>query len=47
MRYGSTGALVLLCCWIPGGACREDWTEFRGPTGPGNATATGLPIHWG
>lgn len=25
----------------------ENWPEFRGPTGQGIATATGLPISWG
>lgn len=24
----------------------EDWTEFRGPTGQGHSTATGLPAEW-
>ena len=24
----------------------EDWTEFRGPTGQGHASAVGLPLHW-
>lgn len=24
-----------------------DWTEFRGPTGQGHATAKGLPLKWG
>ena len=25
---------------------RADWPQFRGPTGTGHATATGLPLHW-
>jgi len=25
---------------------RADWPQFRGPTGDGHATATGLPLHW-
>jgi outer membrane protein assembly factor BamB len=24
-----------------------DWTQFRGPTGQGISTETGLPVHWG
>lgn len=29
-------------------ACAESlWPEFRGPTGQGHSTATGLPIEWG
>ncbi|MSU22570.1 MAG: serine/threonine protein kinase [Opitutus sp.] len=24
----------------------EDWPEFRGPTGQGHSTATGLPVEW-
>lgn len=24
----------------------ENWSEFRGPTGQGRSTATGLPVHW-
>jgi outer membrane protein assembly factor BamB len=42
----------LLCCLI--GALNpqrrvfaEDWTEFRGPTGQGHSSVTGLPIQWG
>jgi len=51
MRVGSTFAAILLCCafesWSPGTqAFGEDWTEFRGPTGQGHSTVTGLPTHW-
>lgn len=46
MRYGSTGAMVLLCQLFAGGAFAEDWTEFRGPTGQGLSTARRLPTHW-
>ncbi|MBI5387581.1 MAG: PQQ-binding-like beta-propeller repeat protein [Verrucomicrobia bacterium] len=24
----------------------EQWNQFRGPTGQGTSTATGLPVHW-
>ncbi len=27
-------------------AIAEDWTEFRGPTGQGHSTTTGLPTNW-
>ncbi|MBI4660529.1 MAG: PQQ-binding-like beta-propeller repeat protein [Verrucomicrobia bacterium] len=27
-------------------ASAEDWPEFRGPTGQGHSTATGLPVEW-
>jgi outer membrane protein assembly factor BamB len=27
-------------------APRDEWPEFRGPTGQGHTTATGLPIEW-
>lgn len=51
MRVGSTFAAILLCClfgtWSSATrALGEDWTEFRGPTGQGHSTATGLPTHW-
>ena len=57
MRLGSTFAAILLCWsfggWSPGSwlsgtkAVGEDWNEFRGPTGQGHSTVTGLPTHWG
>ena len=40
------GASVLLCCWLASSACGEDWTEFRGATGQGHSTTTGLPMRW-
>lgn len=24
----------------------QDWSEFRGPTGQGHSSASGLPVHW-
>ena len=47
MRYGSTGAMVLLCQLAVAPIYADDWTEFRGPTGQGLSAATGLPTHWG
>lgn len=36
---------TLLVLLLMGGT--PDWPEFRGPTGQGIATDTGLPLHWG
>jgi outer membrane protein assembly factor BamB len=39
-----------LLFWVilAGSACQaEDWPEFRGPTGQGHSSATGLPVEWG
>lgn len=36
--------LVLLACAASANA--EDWPQFRGPTGQGHSTATGLPESW-
>jgi outer membrane protein assembly factor BamB len=47
MRYGSTCAVVLLGQLMAAIVRAEDWTEFRGPTGQGTSTASGLPTHWG
>src|SRR5262245_37751826 len=46
MRIGSTIAVALMGCLLSGPARAEDWTEFRGPTGQGHSTVTGLPTHW-
>lgn len=45
MRIASTVAAVLLCVCVSD-ARAEDWVEFRGPTGQGLATSTGLPAAW-
>ena len=37
-------ALLLFLC-VP--VLAEDWPEFRGPTGQGLSTETGLPLTWG
>jgi outer membrane protein assembly factor BamB len=38
-----TSALLLFLC-VP--VLAEDWPEFRGPTGQGLSTETGLPLTW-
>ena len=38
--------MAVLVSFCPLWAFAEDWTEFRGPTGQGHSTATGLPVHW-
>src|SRR5262249_9557505 len=47
MRHGSTCAVILLCQMSVASTFAQDWTEFRGPTGQGQSTVTGLPTHWG
>jgi outer membrane protein assembly factor BamB len=39
----------LIGLWLAWGtvvAAEEDWPEFRGPTGQGHSSATGLPVKW-
>ena len=36
--------LALGLCWA--NAARADWPEFRGPTGQGTTTASGVPVEW-
>jgi len=38
-----TSALLFFLC-VP--ALAEDWPEFRGPTGQGHSSETGLPLTW-
>ncbi len=40
---------AVLTLWFGLVACAhaEDWPEFRGPTGQGHSTTTGLPAEWG
>jgi outer membrane protein assembly factor BamB len=47
MNHGSTLATLLICLGLTGVAAAGDWTEFRGPTGQGLSTESGLPTHWG
>lgn len=46
MRIASTLAAILLCSVSGASVWADDWVEFRGPTGQGLATATGLPVRW-
>lgn len=46
MRIAFTLAAMLLCSLGGTGVWADDWVEFRGPTGQGLATATGLPTRW-
>jgi outer membrane protein assembly factor BamB len=41
--YGRPLILVLLAAASAGAS---DWPEFRGPTGQGHSTATGVPVNW-
>lgn len=50
MRFRSMIATILMCGafgLLASQARGEDWTEFRGPTGQGHSTVTGLPTEWG
>ncbi len=38
---------VCLALAVTATASAEDWPEFRGPTGQGHSSATGLPTAWG
>ena len=42
------GALCLVASWLQAATptAAPDWPEFRGPTGQGHATTTGLPLEW-
>ncbi len=44
MKRLSFPALVFLLLTHPASA--QDWPEFRGPTGQGQASASGLPVEW-
>src|SRR5438309_12129050 len=46
MCHGSAGAVILWGSLLAARVFAEDWTEFRGPTGQGHSTATGLPTRW-
>lgn len=47
MRTFSGWVTGLLIGWAGGMAMAEDWPEFRGSTGMGQSSATGLPTTWG
>ncbi len=42
-RIPFLSVFLSLTCLAP---ARAEWPEFRGPTGQGHATATGLPVEW-
>ncbi len=41
------GVLVALGAAAPPSAAAEEWPQFRGPTGDGVSSATGVPVEWG
>ena len=46
-RLLAAAALVVLCgARGSGQGSGQDWPQFRGPTGQGQATATGVPLRW-
>jgi outer membrane protein assembly factor BamB len=43
---------VLIACWLitalaASPAVAKNWPQFRGPTGQGHSSATGVPVEWG
>jgi outer membrane protein assembly factor BamB len=42
----ATVILLVLCPGAPRSLPAEDWPQFRGPTGQGISTETGLPTEW-
>lgn len=46
MRNSTFAAAVLVCVAAPLRSAETEWPQFRGPTGQGLATATGLPTEW-
>lgn len=47
MRFLASLALAALTVAAGVASAETMWTEFRGPTGQGHSTATGLPVEWG
>lgn len=47
MNHGSKLVIILICLTSTSRLVAENWTEFRGPTGQGHSSASGLPIEWG
>ena len=42
-------AVALVALWAASGSGQgspQDWPQFRGPTGQGQATVTGVPLRW-
>ncbi len=46
LSRGSEAVFLVLATLICVGAQAEDWPQFRGPTGQGHSTETGLPTEW-
>jgi len=44
--YFSLSTFSFLLCACVAGAQSADWPQFRGPTGQGHSSATGLPLEW-
>lgn len=44
LSYSNAALLILFILSLT--ALSEDWPEFRGPTGQGHSTETGLPLTW-
>src|SRR5438093_3166173 len=38
--------VLVLILWVAAGRAGQDWPEFRGPTGQGDAAAEDLPLEW-
>lgn len=43
---GQAFGVLLITTLALGGAPSEHWSQFRGPTGQGHTSATGLPVTW-
>lgn len=46
MQRGLLGLCLLSLVSGPAVLFAENWTEFRGPTGQGHSSVTGLPVKW-
>ena len=46
MSRGMLVGVLWVGLWTPFMASAENWPRFRGPTGQGHSTATGLPVEW-
>jgi outer membrane protein assembly factor BamB len=46
MFLSNSGRLVLAALLVTVPVAAEDWPQFRGPTGQGHSSESGLPIEW-
>ena len=46
MPFARPAALLVALFLAAGPAAAEDWTQFRGPTGQGLASASPIPVRW-